>query len=48
MRNAIYIINSIFKKYEQSEEGYPTKEQVKEEFRIATNRKEKVEKTLLE
>ena len=46
--NLISIINGIFKKYEQSGEGYPTIEQVKEEFRIATNRKEKVEKTLLE
>ena len=40
--NLISIINGIFKKYEQSGEGYPTIEQVKEEFRIATNRKEKV------
>ena len=46
--NYLYIINSIFKRYEQLGEGYPTKEQVKEEFHIATKRKDKVVKTLLE
>ncbi|MBP3565858.1 MAG: tyrosine-type recombinase/integrase [Alistipes sp.] len=46
--NGLYVVNNIFKKYELSGEGYPTKEQVKEEFYIATQRKEKVVKTLLE
>ena len=46
--NGLYVVNNIFKKYELSGEGYPTKEQVKEEFYIATRRKEKVVKTLLE
>ena len=46
--NALTAINGIFKKYEQLGDEYPTVEQVKEEFKIATKRKEKVEKSLLD
>lgn len=41
-------VNDIFKKYEQLGDEYPTAEQVKEEFKIATKRKEKIVKSLLE
>ena len=46
--NYLYIINGIFKRYEQLGDEYPTAEQVKEEFKIATKRKEKVVKSMLE
>ena len=46
--NMLSIVNGIFKKYEQIGDKYPTAEQVKEEFKIATKRSEKVVKSLLE
>lgn len=42
------VINGIFKKYEQLGGGYPTAEQVKEEYYTTTKNKVKSKKTLLE